>query len=68
MDYKKLIEDKESELSALHSRMDGDLDIYNLAPYVMKDYTGRPTANIDNVTLNAPQVFADKAIDRKSVV
>ena len=62
MDIKRLVADKEGELSALHNRMDKDLDIYYLTPYVMKDYTGKPTVNVDNVTLNAPQVFADKVI------
>jgi hypothetical protein len=37
MDYLKLLKDRESELQPMYDRMDNDANVFNLAPYEMKD-------------------------------
>lgn len=57
-DYKKLIEDKKAELSALHDRMDSDRQLVELAQYALKDVNDKNVPNSISVTLNDPAVFA----------
>ena len=45
---------------SLHKRMDQDRDLYRLKPYVFKNLEGQTVKEADNVTLNAPALYADK--------
>lgn len=57
-DYKKLIEDKKTELGPLHGRMDADRELVELAKYALKDVDNKDVPNSISVTLNDPAVFA----------
>ncbi len=57
-DYKKLVEDKKGELSALHGRMDADRQLVELAKYALKDVNDKDVPNSISVTLNDMAVFA----------
>jgi hypothetical protein len=63
MDYNALVTEQEKERTALDKRMQGDSDLYYLAPYVMSDLKGRPVPDIVNLTLNRVKVYADLVID-----
>lgn len=58
IDYKKAIEDKKSELTALHSRMDTDRALVELTKYVLKDVDDKTLPHAVSITLNDPAVFA----------
>ena len=59
-DYLKMIKDKKVE--ELETRWRDDEELLYLEKYVMKDTDGRPIADIINVTLNRPAVFAANVI------
>jgi len=58
MDYKKAVEDKKTELSSLHSRMDEDRKLVELSKYTLKDVNDKSVPDSISVTLNDPAVFA----------
>lgn len=58
MDYKKAVEDKKTELRALHSRMDEDRKLVELSKYTLKDVNDKNVPDSISVTLNDPAVFA----------
>jgi len=58
IDIKKAVEDKKTELSGLHSRMDTDRQLVELAKFVLKDVEDHGVPNSVSVTLNDPAVFA----------
>jgi len=58
IDYYKAVEDKKTELSALHARMDNDRALVELGEYTLKDVNGHAVPNAISVTLNDPGVFA----------
>ena len=45
---------------SLHKRMDQDRDLYRLKPYLFRNIDGQVVKEADNVTLNAPALYADK--------
>ncbi len=57
-----LVKPVEGALAALWSRYDNDRILYDLEAYVMKQIDGAVMPKVVNVTLNAPQTFADKVI------
>ncbi len=61
-ELRELVEPKEQEFTELWSRMDTDRLLYNLDTYVMKQLDDQDMPNVVNVTLNAPQSYADKVI------
>ena len=58
IDYKKAVEDKKTELTGLHGRMDEDRKLVELGKYTLKDVNDRAVPNSISVTLNDPAVFA----------
>ncbi len=58
IDYKKAVEDKKTELVALHGRMDGDRALVELVKYALKDVNDKAVPNSISVTLNDLAVFA----------
>jgi hypothetical protein len=57
-DYKKLVEEKEAELSDIYSRMKTDRDLVNLVKQnKLTDVDGKPMPHTVYVTLNRPAVF-----------
>lgn len=63
MTVKQMVENRESEMSTLVSRMDDDRDLYWLAEYKMKFLDGQevPAVKVHNVTLPDPALFAYRA-------
>lgn len=61
-DYLVLVRDCEAEFSERNSRIDSDLNLFNLVPYVMEDYQGHTVKGVDNVTLNDPHIMAARVI------
>ena len=59
---KNLVKDAYDRKLSRKTRQDGDIDMYHLVPYEMKDYDGEKLKEVDNITLNEPKVFADKVI------
>lgn len=59
---KKTIEEKESEFSALHSRMDGDKDLCYGKAFKMLTAEGQEMPRVRNVTLPDAKMFARKTI------
>jgi len=57
-DYKKLIEDKKTERSLLHARMDDDKALVELNKYVLEDVNGKAVPNSISVTLPDLAIFA----------
>lgn len=58
MDYFQIVNDKKQSLKALHSRMDADRDLVNLAKYTLTDVNNKKVPNAVSITLNDPAVFA----------
>lgn len=61
-DYLKLVTEKEEELNPLYKRMDEDKDLYCLNPFIMRDYNNQVSPNVNNVTRNDPQNFANSVM------
>jgi len=59
---KKTIEEKESEFSALHSRMDGDKDLCFGKTFTLLNADGQEMPKVRNVTLPDAKMFARKTI------
>ncbi len=57
-DYPALVEEKKTELSSLHGRMDKDRELVELAKYALLTVDNNPVPNSLSVTLNDPAVFA----------
>lgn len=69
MDYLKLIEAKESELSTMHGRMDRDANKFQSAPFTMYKSDGRTKVDhVYNVTLLDAAQFLDKAVAKLTAV
>lgn len=62
MNYKTLIKEKEVDFSKLFARMDTDKSLYYLEQFILKDEHNRKVPGVNNLTLNDPRTFADRAI------
>jgi len=62
MNYARLIKEKEEEFAELYTRMDSDLNLFHLDPFVMQDHQGNAVKGVDNVTLNDPHIMAARVI------
>lgn len=58
MDYLQIVKDKKIEVADLQKRMDTDVDLVNLAKYVLEDVNKKKVPNSVSITLNDPAVFA----------
>jgi len=54
------VEEYKGLFGSLFKRMDQDRDLYLLKPYIFRNVQGQPVKDADNVTLNAPALYADK--------
>ncbi len=56
------VEAREKALSERYTRMNSDMDLYNLADYVLKNHEGKKVPGSYPITSNRPRVFADRVI------
>ena len=64
MDYLELITNKQSELSPMFDRMDGDAAMFHSKPYQMLGVDGKKIDKAYHVTLLDAAQFLDKAVSR----
>lgn len=60
IDYKKLVDDKKTELTGLQGRMDSDRELVEGKKFILKDVNDKDVPNAISVTLNDIAVFAAK--------
>ena len=60
---KKLVRDKEGDLSLLRQRMQDDFDLYTMVDYEPRDLTGKTRKGYASYTTSAPRNIHDKVTD-----